>query len=52
VLVLIDDDKRFFQELYLRNNLQRLSDKTISRLVEDLEDEIEEAIDKLIEEID
>lgn len=41
---------RALQELFLRSNLQRLSDETISRLVEELEEEIERAIDKQMEE--
>lgn len=43
-------NRRDLHELYLRSNLQRLSDDTLARIVEEIEEEVESAIDKELEE--
>jgi hypothetical protein len=42
--------QRELHELYLRSNLQRLSDETLARIVEEIEEEVEIAIEKELQE--
>lgn len=41
--------KRDLHLLYLKSNIQRLSDETLERIIYEIEEEVEKAIDKEIE---
>lgn len=41
-----DINRRKLHELYLINNLQRLSDETLAYIIEKIEDEVERSIDE------
>lgn len=43
-------DIRKFHLLFLKNNLHRLSDETLAKLVEEVEDEVNADIDKELKE--